>query len=55
MDDLSRVKVIKRAKHKSQALDQLADFKRDVAKSNPLAVKKLRSYQGGEFIGIAFQ
>lgn len=41
--------------HKSQAFDKLADCERGVADSNQLATKALRSHQGEELTGVAFQ
>lgn len=54
IDGFSRMKVAKVVKHKSQAVDKLADFKRAVADSNQLAIKALCSDRGGELTGIAF-
>lgn len=49
------MKVIKTVKTISQALVKMAECMRDIADSNQLAIRALRSGHGGEFIGIAFQ
>lgn len=49
------MKAARIVRHKSQALDKLADFKLGVAGSNQLATKVLWPYQGGEFTDITFQ
>lgn len=43
------------SKHKQEALEKVAQFKRDAADVNKLPTKVLLSEQGGEFTGTAFR